>query len=244
VKAFMAAAQKGDADGMTKLFSNKGIQKTGLDKIKSNNQLFAEMLQRASAAGESYRMAEVQETSLPEGKRVAFFYKNEAGTNSLKLVFDLSKEGPAWKIDEIGGVEKEQIGNVDQPAPGDSLRESVPPPPSPPQTDQVSSASPNNGPTPTNRAPISGGVLNGIAINLPTPAYPAIGMKVKAHGTVVVEVLVDENGDVISARAKSGHPLLQAASVAAAMNAKFPPRKQNGVPVKVSGVINYTFEAH
>jgi hypothetical protein len=156
VKAFMAAAQKGDADGMTKLFSNKGIQKTASTR---SNQI-TNSLQRCSK--ERLPRAKVtawQRCRKPhylEGKRVAFFYKNEAGTNSLKLVFDLSKEGPAWKIDEIGGVEKEQIGNVDQPAPGDSLRESVPPPPSPPQTDQVSSASPNNGPTPTNRAPISG----------------------------------------------------------------------------------------
>jgi hypothetical protein len=132
VRAFLTAAQKGDVDTMTKLFSSKAIQKTGLDKIRSNNQSFAELLQRASAAGGSYRMVEVQETSIPEGKRVAFFYKNEAGTDSLKLAFNLSKEGSTWKIDDIGGAEKEATGNVDQPAPGELLRESAPrPPPSP-----------------------------------------------------------------------------------------------------------------
>jgi protein TonB len=58
---------------------------------------------------------------------------------------------------------------------------------------------------------------------------------------VVVQVIVDENGNVISAHAVSGHPLLQAASVAAARSAKFAPTKLSGQPVKVSGVITYNF---
>ena len=241
VKTFLAAAQKGDADTMTKLFSSKAIQKTGLDKIRSNNQSFADMVHRASAAGGNYRMVDVQETSVPEGKRVSFLYKNEAGTDSINLVFDLSKEGPAWKIDDIGGAEKEATGNLDQPAPGEVLRESVPPPPPLPEKDQVQSASPSI--SPTKRAPISGGVLNGKAISLPQPPYPAIAKAAKASGTVVVQVLVDENGNVVDAHAVSGHPLLQAASVSAARSAKFSPTRLSGEPVKVTGVITYKFVA-
>ena len=241
VKAFLAAAQKGDVDTMTKLFSSKAIQKTGLEKIRSNNQSFAEMAQRAAAAGGSYRMVDVQETSIPEGKRVSFFYKNETGTDSIKFIFDLSKEGPAWKIDDIGGAEKEATGNLDQPAPGELLRESVPPPPPLPEKDQSQSASPNN--SPNRRAPISGGVLNGKAISLPQPPYPPIAKAAKASGTVVVQVLIDENGDVVDAHAVSGHPLLQAISVSAARSAKFSPTKLSGEPVKVTGVITYKFVA-
>jgi protein TonB len=66
---------------------------------------------------------------------------------------------------------------------------------------------------------------------------------VKAAGTVVVQVTVDENGNVISAHAVSGHPLLQAASVAAARGAKFSPTRLSGEPVKVNGVITYNFPA-
>ena len=58
------------------------------------------------------------------------------------------------------------------------------PPPPPPK------------PTPP-RAPISGGVLNGKAISLPKPAYPAIARTAHASGTVVVQVLIDENGNVV-----------------------------------------------
>jgi periplasmic protein TonB len=95
-------------------------------------------------------------------------------------------------------------------------------------------------PTPP-RAPISGGVLNGKAISLPKPAYPPIARAARASGTVVVQVLIDENGHVVSASAVSGHPLLQAAAVGAARQARFSPTKLSGQPVKVTGVIQYNF---
>lgn len=97
-------------------------------------------------------------------------------------------------------------------------------------------------PTPP-RAPISGGVLNGKAISLPKPPYPAIARAAHAAGTVVVQVLIDENGSVVSAHAVSGHPLLQAVAVAAARQARFSPTKLSGQPVKVTGVIQYNFVA-
>lgn len=97
-------------------------------------------------------------------------------------------------------------------------------------------------PTPP-RAPISGGVLNGKAISLPKPAYPPIARAAHASGTVVVQVLIDENGNVVSAHAVSGHPLLQSAAVGAARSAKFSPTKLSGQPVKVTGVIQYNFVA-
>jgi TonB family protein len=93
------------------------------------------------------------------------------------------------------------------------------------------------------RAPISGGVLNGKAITLPSPAYPPIARQAKASGTVVVQVTIDEYGNVIAARAVSGHPLLQAAAVAAAREARFSPTLLMGEPVKVTGVITYNFAA-
>lgn len=97
-------------------------------------------------------------------------------------------------------------------------------------------------PTPP-RAPISGGVLNGKAIRLPKPAYPPIARAAHAAGTVVVQVLIDENGNVVSAKAVSGHPLLIPVAVGAARQAKFSPTKLSGQPVKVTGVIQYNFVA-
>lgn len=89
---------------------------------------------------------------------------------------------------------------------------------------------------------ISGGVLNAKAISLPKPAYPPIAKQAHASGTVVVQVVVDEKGNVVSASSVSGHPLLRAPAVVAARQAKFSPTKLAGKPVKVSGVITYNFE--
>ena len=99
-----------------------------------------------------------------------------------------------------------------------------------------------NGQVPPKGA-IAGGVLNGKAISLPKPEYPAIARAAHASGTVVVQVLIDEGGNVVSAHAVSGHPLLQAAGVAAAREAKFKPTTLSGMPVKVTGVIQFNFVA-
>ncbi|MDX6501265.1 MAG: periplasmic protein TonB [Blastocatellia bacterium] len=93
------------------------------------------------------------------------------------------------------------------------------------------------------RAPISGGVMNGRATHLVQPSYPPIAKAAHASGTVNVQVLIDENGNVVSAHATSGHPLLQTAAVNAARSSKFSPTKLSGQPVKVSGVIVYNFVA-
>jgi protein TonB len=54
--------------------------------------------------------------------------------------------------------------------------------------------------------------------------------------------LIDESGNVTSAKALSGHPLLRSASESGAQSAKFAPTRMSGEPVKVSGIITYTFE--
>ncbi|HEX8472894.1 MAG TPA: TonB family protein [Pyrinomonadaceae bacterium] len=91
------------------------------------------------------------------------------------------------------------------------------------------------------RQVLQGGILNGKAISKPQPAYPSTARAARASGTVVVEIVVDEEGNVVSARAASGHPLLQQAAVAAAREARFAPTRLSGQPVKVSGVITYNF---
>lgn len=91
------------------------------------------------------------------------------------------------------------------------------------------------------RGPITGGVLNGKALYLPKPEYPPEAYNAKASGTVVIQVIIDEQGSVMSAHAVSGHPLLQAACVAAARQARFSPTTLMGEPVKVTGVLTYNF---
>lgn len=257
-KNFMAAAQKGDADGMTKLFSSKGIQAMGQDKIKKNNEQFAEMCKKSAAASGPYSFDDVKEITKGDTARVAGFYHNKDRTDSIKLVFDLSKEGGSWKIDDIGGSEKEAQENfgvrpspspavhaespaLEVPNPSASTEMTPPPPPKPATADKV--AVKTDTPVAVSRSPISGGVLNGKAISLPQPPYPPAAKAVRASGTVNVQVTIDEHGNVISASAVSGHPLLRAAATAAARQARFAPTKLSGEPVKVNGVITYNFVA-
>lgn len=89
--------------------------------------------------------------------------------------------------------------------------------------------------------PVSGGVLNGKAIHLPKPPYPPAAKAVGAKGSVIVQVTLDENGRVLTAKATAGHPLLRAAAEAAAREARFTPTKLSGQAVQVSGVITYNF---
>jgi len=91
------------------------------------------------------------------------------------------------------------------------------------------------------KTPVSGGVLNSKATNLPRPIYPAAARSAGARGLVVVEVTIDEDGKVVEAHAVSGHPMLQKAAVQAARLAKFSPTTLSGQPIKVTGTISYTF---
>jgi TonB family protein len=90
-------------------------------------------------------------------------------------------------------------------------------------------------------APVSMGVLNGKALNLPKPDYPQKAVAARVSGRVVVQVTVDEYGKVINASAQSGPQLLQKPAVDAAYKARFSPTLLSGVPVKITGTINYDF---
>ena len=98
---------------------------------------------------------------------------------------------------------------------------------------------------PAKPAPIkivrSSGPINGKAIYLPKPTFTAIAKAAHAFGVVNVEVLIDENGKVVSAHALNGHPLLVGESVRAAYQARFSPTTLGGQAVKVSGIITYNF---
>jgi len=99
---------------------------------------------------------------------------------------------------------------------------------------------PGPGPKPILK-PVSGGVLNGTAVSLPPPLYPDAAKRMRTQGVVTVEVILDESGKVVSAKAKDGPAILRDAAEQAAQKARFTPTKLSGQPVKVSGVIQYKF---
>ncbi len=89
---------------------------------------------------------------------------------------------------------------------------------------------------------INSGVINGKAISLPVPDYPLSAKMRGSGGKYTVKVLIEESGNVISAKAMcAGDRDLKTASEDAAMKAKFRPTMLEGVLVKVSGVITYIY---
>jgi TonB family protein len=84
-------------------------------------------------------------------------------------------------------------------------------------------------------------VINGEALSLPKPPYPPLAKQMGIQGAVSVQVLIDETGRVVSAKAVSGNPFLVTAAQRAALGARFSPTLVDAQPMKVSGVITYNF---
>jgi len=162
--------------------------------------------------------------------------RRSANNSNNRNSGSLAESSPAENSNTSESRPPSTIGSSAPPqsAPGvrtlnqNSAASEPPPPPPPPKK-------------PTPLPIISSGVLNGKATYLPKPAYPPIARAAHVSGNVVVQVTVDENGNVISATPISGHPLLKASAVAAARQAKFSQTKLSGQPVKVRGVVIYNF---
>ena len=65
------------------------------------------------------------------------------------------------------------------------------------------------------------------------PQYPTLALESHIRGTVVVDALIDEQGNVVQARAVSGHPLLIPAALKAVLQWKYEPTSLNGEPISV-----------
>lgn len=85
------------------------------------------------------------------------------------------------------------------------------------------------------------GIVNSRGINVVKPAYPQSAKQVNASGEVRVQVTIDENGYVTSAKAISGHSLLWAAAENAARQSTFNPVRIGDQAVRATGIIVYHF---
>ena len=88
---------------------------------------------------------------------------------------------------------------------------------------------------------VSGGVLSAKAINKVQPQYPATAKAAGAQGAVQVAITVNEKGEVLTADAVGGPPLLRDAASEAAHLWKFQPTEIQGQPVKVQGILTFNF---
>jgi len=114
------------------------------------------------------------------------------------------------------------------------LEEKIAPPP------HIDLAGPPPDALPRSPLPPGGGPRQE-AVKRIQPEYPPIAKAAGAQGTVTVQVVIDEQGDVTSARAVSGHPLLHQAAIDAARQWVFKPSLMDGKAVKVTGTITFSF---
>jgi protein TonB len=74
------------------------------------------------------------------------------------------------------------------------------------------------------------------------PEYPPLARQARIHGTVLVDAIIDEHGNVVQAHAISGHPLLIPAALRAVLQWKYEPTSLNGQPISVALQVSVTFK--
>ena len=89
---------------------------------------------------------------------------------------------------------------------------------------------------------LTGGVLNRWIASVELPPYPQKAQENQVEGTVKVQLIFNEAGEVISTSPASGPEELWSASVKTAVNTRFRPIKLSGKPIKVTGVLQVDFK--
>lgn len=84
-------------------------------------------------------------------------------------------------------------------------------------------------------------VLNGVTIKRVEPVYPQQAVAARVSGKVIVQILIEEDGNVISARAMRGDSLLRAAAEAAAWRWKLTPTLVGGEPTRARATAGFNF---
>ena len=85
------------------------------------------------------------------------------------------------------------------------------------------------------------GDLNSRAVRLQTPVYPQDARRLGIQGKVLVQLTLDEQGNVTSAKSTSGNALLRNSAEDAARRSKFKPVLVDNQPVKATGFIIYSY---
>lgn len=248
----MTNRPKGSPRGGGMASEDKGNQifKYSLDGKESSTVIGGEVGLGNMSAGKELRRAILT----PDGKlslTVARIYEAEKSSATTKIneIWELAEAGTVLKITryteaasgatnvELYFTRKEREGTTTLTTPNttkpavyvgtESGKETVSV-----VTESVNEAAPGT---------IYGGVMNGKASKLSIPKYPAAAKAIRAGGAVNVQVMIDEQGNVISAQSVSGHPLLRQAAEQAARDSQFVPTLLEGTPVKVTGIVVYNF---
>ena len=114
-------------------------------------------------------------------------------------------------------------------------------PPPPPAPKPRPTPDPTPEPKPVPKIVKVSSISPGSVLRRVTPQYSAIAKATHAAGAVQVQVLISEEGQVLSAEAVSGNPILRPLAIEAARQWLFKPTMLNDVPVKVQGILTFNF---
>ena len=106
---------------------------------------------------------------------------------------------------------------------------------------EIGESETSGGSTSGGAKPVDGGALDSKAISKPKAVVTEEAKRLKLSGRIIVKVIVDENGKVVSAQAQNGPAALREAAETAARQAIFAPLTQDGITVRVTGTLTYDF---
>jgi periplasmic protein TonB len=131
----------------------------------------------------------------------------------------------------IGGVEGGIPGGVVGGMVGGLLAASLPPPPPPPP------------PPPTPREPvrIGGEIHPPVLVQRVEPIYPDLALNARIQGMVILEAIIEEDGNVSHVKVLSAPRLLDKAAVAAVEQWRYAPVMLNGRPVRCILTVSESF---
>jgi protein TonB len=101
--------------------------------------------------------------------------------------------------------------------------------------------------TPINSAPkgpirVDGHIKAPRLIFGPAPVYPVLAQRSRISGAVVIDAVIDTQGNVVEMRTVSGHPFLALSAMEALRRWKYEPTILGGEPVSVQLLVTLTFD--
>lgn len=103
------------------------------------------------------------------------------------------------------------------------------------------SAVPKLVPVTPQRVRISQGVTKGLCIHRVEPPYPPLARAARVQGDVILNAIIDVNGQITNLQLVSGHPMLVPAAIDAVRQWRYKPYLLNGTPVEVETTITVIF---
>jgi TonB family protein len=212
--------------------------------VSVENEPNVEFMKRTYKLHEFSRYAtdvirDLERVTFPATESDIAFYNNQGiAIEDFELVIrELDKTVKEFAVDFLGQPSP-TVGEQNTPGVSDkpkttietSIKDAEPPP---------LAKTPSS---PSDRPPVSGGDMTNRAVSRVEPTYSPAARKVGASGLVLVKILVDEDGKVVSASPVAGHPLLYAATVAAVRQWKFSPAIISGQRVKTTGTVRVIFK--